>query len=201
MDRASDSGSGVGPDSNIDTRTGWPDELRVLLRDHPRDTWAASPSQMVQFWIGKHEYLRRQSTALMQTADEYRADRISSMQFGGWVAPRLQGFLAELHGHHQVEDFHYFPAFRAADPRLNAGFDVLAHDHELLHEGIARIVETVNEFITTLQRAGTGAEDKDAQRFAADRYIEAAALMHRRVHRHLEDEEELIIPLMLARHA
>jgi len=189
------------PDSNIDTRTGWPEELRVLLRDHPRDTWAGSPSQMVQFWIGKHGYLRRQSTALVQAADEYRANRMSAIQFGGWIAPRLQGFLAELHGHHQVEDFHYFPAFRAADPRLNPGFDVLGRDHELLHEGIARIVQTVNEFITTLQTAEAGADNVDAQRIAADRYIDAAALMHRRIHRHLEDEEDLIIPIMLARHA
>lgn len=201
MESQSGSDAGSGLNSDIDTRTGWPDELRVLLRDHPRETWAASTSQMVQFWIEKHGYLRRQSMALMQAADEFRASRISSLQFGAWIAPRLQGFLAELHGHHQVEDYHYFPAFRAADPRLEAGFDVLARDHERLHEGIAHIVESVNAFITTLQNAESGAANADAQRLAADRYIEAAGLMHTRIHRHLEDEEDLIIPLMLARHA
>lgn len=181
--------------NDIDRRKGWSDELRVLLREHPRESWAASRSPLARFWIERHNHLRHQSAALIAASDEYRESDASPTQFGAWVAPRLQGFLAELHGHHSIEDFHYFPAWRAADPRLGAGFDVLARDHELLHEGIMQIVEKVNAFITTLQNAST----VDAQRLAADRYIAAASDMHRRLGRHLEDEEDLIIPLMLAR--
>jgi hemerythrin-like domain-containing protein len=150
---------------------------------------------MARFWIDKHNYLRRQSDALQRANDDYRAGRAEALQFGGWLAPRLQGFLAELHGHHQIEDFHYFPAFRTAEPRLSAGFDVLNSDHELIHAGIVGIVETINEFIKTIQPE---VKDKtDAQRHAADRYIEASRLLHSRLMRHLEDEEDLIIPLMI----
>lgn len=181
--------------SDIDKRTGWPDELCVVLNDHPRETWADTRSEMARFWIGKHNYLRRQSDALQSANDDYRAQKANAMQFGSWLAPRLQGFLAELHGHHQIEDFHYFPAFRAAEPRLAAGFDVLGGDHELIHEGIVAIVEAINGFIGTLQTDTT--PNADAQRHAADRYIEASRLLHQRLQRHLADEEDLIIPLMI----
>lgn len=154
---------------------------------------------MARFWIDKHNYLRRQSDALQSANRDYQADKTSPAHFGAWVAPRLQGFLAELHGHHQIEDFHYFPAFRAADPRLEAGFDVLASDHELIHAGIMSVVETVNAFLATVRSDTEG--NADAQRHAADKYVRASALLHTRLDRHLADEEDLIIPIMLAQEA
>jgi len=171
----------------------------VVLKDYPRDTWAATRSPMARFWIDKHNYLRRQAEALASANDDYRKAGVSAEQFGGWLAPRLQGFLAELHGHHQIEDFHYFPAFRSAEPRLASGFDVLARDHELVHQGIVDIVESVNAFLGTLQP--DAASNDDARRHAADRYIEASQQLHSRLIRHLEDEEDLIIPLMIRQDA
>ena len=181
---------------DIDQRTGWPEELCVVLKEHPRETWPETRSPMARFWIDKHNYIRRQSDALQSANEEYRNDRLEAAQFGAWAAPRLQGFLAELHGHHQVEDFHYFPAFRSAEPRLAAGFDVLARDHELIHEGIVNIVESVNAFFRTIDPEA-GAGDKAAQRAAAERYIAASRQLHERLERHLTDEEDLIIPLMI----
>jgi iron-sulfur cluster repair protein YtfE (RIC family) len=181
--------------SDIDQRTGWPEELCVVLKEHPRDTWPTTRSAMARFWIDKHDFLRRQSAALQSANDDYLAGRAGAGEFGRWLAPRLQGFLAELHGHHQVEDFHYFPTFRAAEPRLAPGFDVLSSDHELIHAGILQIVETINEFIQTIQPESPA--DSDTQRRAADSYIEASRLLHRRLERHLADEEDLIIPLMI----
>lgn len=182
-------------ESNIDRRGGWPEDLCVVLKDYPRETWRETRSAMARFWIDKHNYLRRQSAALQSANDDYRAERAGAAQFGAWIAPRLQGFLGELHGHHQIEDFHYFPAFRSAEPRLAAGFDVLNSDHELIHAGIMSVVESINEFIKTIQTDTTVAED--ARRRSADRYIEAIGLLHSRLERHLEDEEDLIIPLMI----
>lgn len=180
--------------SDIDQRTGWPDELCVVLADYPRETWPDTRSAMARFWIDKHNYIRRQSDALQSANEDYRAERVDAARFGAFIAPRLQGFLAELHGHHQVEDFHYFPAFRSAEPRLAAGFDVLARDHELIHQGIASVVASVNEFLSTL---GPAPGDSDADKVAADRYIAASKVLHDRLGRHLADEEDLIIPLMI----
>jgi hypothetical protein len=58
-----------------------------------------------------------------------------------------------------------------------------------------QIVQTINGFIQTLQADDGGSAD--SQRRAADRYIEASQLLHRRLERHLADEEDLIIPLMI----
>jgi hemerythrin-like domain-containing protein len=182
-------------ESDIDQRTGWPDELCVVLNEFPRDTWPKTRSSMARFWIDKHNYLRRQSDALQSANQDYRAERTAPAQFGNWIAPRLQGFLSELHGHHQIEDFHYFPAFRSAEPRLTAGFDVLGSDHELIHQGIAAIVESINGFLAAIQ--SDSAENTDAHRHAADRYIKASETLHQRLNRHLADEEDLIIPLMI----
>jgi iron-sulfur cluster repair protein YtfE (RIC family) len=182
-------------ESDIDQRTGWPEELCVVLKDFPRDTWPSTRSSMARFWIDKHNYLRHQSDAMASANQDYRANRTAPAQFGQWIAPRLQRFLAELHGHHQIEDFHYFPAFRSAEPRLAAGFEVLANDHELIHEGIVTIVESINKFLSTIQ--SETAENSDAARHAADRYIEASETLHNRLKRHLADEEDLIIPLMI----
>jgi hemerythrin-like domain-containing protein len=180
---------------DIDQRTGLPEELYVLHKSHPRASWQTARSALAQFWIDKHNYLKRQSAALLDANKDYREQRIDASQFGTLIAPRLQGFLSELHGHHQIEDFHYFPAFRIAEPRLNPGFDVLASDHEKLHAGILDIVDAVNGLISTLRDESS--VDTDAQRRSADRYIAAGELMHQRLGRHLEDEEDLIIPVML----
>ncbi len=183
------------PGLDIDKRTGWPDELRVLLDKFPRDTWRSRPSPVTEFWLDKHDWFRHQCSALKSAGDDYREGRSEAMVFASWLAPRLQNFLAHLHGHHQIEDHHYFPAFRAAEERLAPGFDALAADHELLHEGISDVVASVNAFFESLRNENAA----DATRHAADRYLACSETTFRRLLRHLSDEEDLIIPVMLDR--
>lgn len=183
--------------SDLDRRGGWPDELKVLLKQYPRETWKTTPSPLARFWLDKHEAFRQQGRLLLAAADEFRAGTRGAVDFGTWTAPRLQGYLSALHGHHQIEDFHYFPAFRAAEQRLAAGFDLLAKDHERLHADIVNIVETINAFLSTLREGEAG--DADAQRQAGERYCDAADALLGRLMRHLDDEEDLIIPIMIDR--
>jgi hemerythrin-like domain-containing protein len=185
-------------DFDIDRRSGWPDELRVLLNEYPRETWRTRRSALAEFWLDKHDFFRRHTEALRGAADDYREQRRTPPEFGAWVAPRLQSYISHLHGHHQIEDFHYFPAFRAAEARLASGFDVLASDHDLLHQGIVELVEAINAFIATFGQADV--PDADAQRYAGDRFVDAGELLYKRLLRHLDDEEDLIIPVMLKQH-
>lgn len=180
---------------NIDQRQGWPEALRVLLKDYPRDSWRSHRLPITEFWLDKHNYFRHQCAALESAASDYREQRSAPAEFGAMAIPRLQGFLGALHGHHQIEDYHYFPSFRAAEPRLAPGFDVLADDHELLHQGIVDIVETANQFISTIREGASS--NMDTQRHAGDRFVNTATIVYRRLLRHLDDEEDLIIPLML----
>lgn len=180
---------------DIDQRTGWPDELQCLLKQFPRDSWKRDATPMARFWIDKHDYFRRQCAELQSASDDYREQRSTPKEFGLRVTARLQTFISHLHGHHQIEDMHYFPSFRAADKRLSKGFDVLAADHELLHQGIVTSIENVNAFVELFRSPQE--HSLDEQRRLGDRFVESSELLYRRLARHLEDEEDLIIPLMI----
>ena len=179
---------------HIDQRTGWPDELCALLIEHPRATWQQNMTPLAQFWIDKHDDFRKQCSILQTIADSFREQPDTFEDFANEVVSRTRLLLSLLHGHHHVEDFHYFPAFRAAEKRLGRGFDVLASDHELLHQNSMSVVETLHVIRSALHEGGAG----DDRRRAADRYIEESGLLCRRIGRHLDDEEDLVIPLMLA---
>jgi hemerythrin-like domain-containing protein len=183
-------------DHNIDQRSGWPDELQVLLKQFPRESWRQRASPLARFWIEKHNYFRQECSLLQAATNDYREQRVTPKEFGLSVTPLLQSFISHLHGHHQIEDMHYFPAFRAADQRLAHGFEVLTEDHELLHEGIINNIRKLSAFIETY----TGAHDSspEAQRKTGDRFVETSELLYCRLGRHLDDEEDLIIPLMFA---
>jgi iron-sulfur cluster repair protein YtfE (RIC family) len=181
---------------DIDTRNGWPDDLRVLLRAHPREAWKACGSAMVGFWLAQHDFFRRQCAALRAAADDFRAGHNAPSEFCAAVTPQLHGFLDHVHGHHQVEDFHYFPAFRAAERRLASGFDVLARDHELIHASLEETIAAINAFVAAVR---SHAPENDAARHrASERYVDVGERLYKRLMRHLDDEEDLVIPFMLA---
>ena len=70
---------------------------------------------------------------------------------------------------------------------------MLEADHGTIHESIDATVETANAFL----RAATN--DADALRTAGDAYAAASERLIRQLNRHLGDEEDLIIPLILDR--
>jgi hemerythrin-like domain-containing protein len=102
-------------------------------------------------------------------------------------------FLSHLNGHHQIEDFQFFPLFSAAEPRLVRGFEVLETDHEVIHAAMDRLVETANGFL----QAPTS--DRDGMRYAGDAFADSGDRLIRMLDRHLDDEEDLIVPLILER--
>src|SRR5688572_24193401 len=110
---------------SADANGSWPAELRFLLERHPRATWPNAGSASVAFWLQVHDRLRRDAAGLDAATEDYRSGRSSPVELAVVAAPRLRGLVAAMHGHHQIEDFEYFPEFRRAEPRLAAGFDRL----------------------------------------------------------------------------
>jgi hemerythrin-like domain-containing protein len=180
---------------DLDTRTGWPVELRLFLDRYPRDVWPdhANLGEMARFWLSIHNGFRDLGGALGTATGEFREGRVTPDEFRAWFAPRLRMFLSHLNGHHQIEDFHFFPLLGRAEPRLLLGFEVLESDHETIHQAM---VETQQAGNALLQAAIT---DDDALRLTGDGFATAADLLLKRLTRHLEDEEDLIIPLILDR--
>jgi iron-sulfur cluster repair protein YtfE (RIC family) len=107
--------------------------------------------------------------------------------------PRLQFLLSQLNVHHQIEDQHYFPIFRAAEERLARGFDVLEADHHAIHADMAATAQTANALLQAL------AAKADALRRCGDDYAAASGTLLKGLMRHLDDEEDLIVPLILDR--
>jgi iron-sulfur cluster repair protein YtfE (RIC family) len=179
---------------DLDTRTGWPGDLAYLRARYPRETWGAHANlgEMAQFWLERHAVFRQLSGALGAAVGELRAGTAAPPVFQRWFAPRLQFFLSQLEMHHQVEDQHYFPILRAAEPRLARGFAVLDADHRLIHADIAASVAAANAFLLHLA-------DADRLRRAGDDYAQTSERLMRRLARHLDDEEDLVIPLVLDR--
>lgn len=181
-------------DLALDRRTGWPEDLQVLLRRHPRETWATNPDlgETARFWLRRHQMFRDLGAALDAGIGEYREGRIDAERFRGWFGRRLGFFLGELDGHHHIEDAHYFPLFQQAEARLARGFDVLEGDHETIHGDLERAADTANALLAAL------AAGRDA-RAAADAHAAHGSAMLGRLLRHLDDEEDLVVPLLLER--
>lgn len=176
-------------------RSGWPEDLRVLVARYPREQWDAHPNlgEMARFWLSRHAMFRELSTAIEQIAAPFRAGRIPPQEFAHQFVPRLQFMLDQLNVHHQIEDLHYFPIFRAADERLSRGFDVLEGDHHHIHADMARTAETANALLHSLQGGG------DTMVRCSDDYADASGVLLKGLVRHLDDEEDLIVPLILDR--
>ncbi len=180
---------------DLATRTGWPDELRLFLDRFPRATWPPRREigAVAKFWLDIHDGFRGFADKLGVATGEFREQRVTPAHFRAWFAPRLDMFLSHLNGHHQIEDYQYFPLFVAAEARLKHGFDVLENDHAVIHAAMDRLVETANGFLRLAP------EDADGLRFAGDAYTQASDRLLVMLGRHLDDEEDLIVPLILAR--
>lgn len=183
------------PDLHLERRRGLPEDLRYLVAKYPREDWQAHENLhgMASMWLQRHDMFRELGGILTGAIADYREGRSDARGFAGFFAPRLQFFLGQLDGHHNVEDQHYFPVFARAESRLKRGFDILDGDHHLIHEALERNAESANGFLRALQ------EDQDRQRFAADAYAGENERLVAMLARHLEDEEDLIIPLILER--
>jgi hypothetical protein len=176
-------------------RSGWPDELRVLISRYPREQWDAHANlgEMARFWLSRHAMFRELSGAIGQITAQFRAQVLPPAEFARQFVPRLQFMLDQLNVHHQIEDLHYFPIFRVADTRLVRGFDVLEGDHHHIHADMARTAENANALLQALRA------DADTVRRSSDAYADSSGALIKGLVRHLDDEEDLIVPLILDR--
>ncbi len=176
-------------------RTGLPPDLRYLVEKYPRETWQEHENinGMAGMWLQRHDMFRELGGMLSGGIANYREGRLTAPQFASWFAPRLNFLLGNLDGHHRIEDEVYFPKFAEAENRMKRGFDILDGDHHQIHEALEANAETANAFLRALQ------ESEDRQRWAADAYAVENDKLVAMLMRHLADEEDIIIPLILDR--
>lgn len=108
---------------------------------------------------------------------------------------RLAGFfLNQLHGHHQIEDLHYFPRLSGLDARLTPGFALLDGDHHALDGHLQALADDTNAALRALAEAG---RDPSGARDTVGQLHRRLGRFHGFLDRHLLDEEDLVIPTIL----
>ncbi len=175
-------------DLTLTKRDGLPDALRVLLDELPRAQWPEHPNfeGMVKFWLDRHLMFRQLLGVLQQDARALTDRQIDFSAFGPRLARYGGMLLNELHGHHQIEDVHYFPHLARLDPRLEQGFALLDNDHGAMDGLLHEMADGAN---AVLQAQGAA----DQLGAFHDRLNGFEAMLDR----HLADEEELIVPVIL----
>jgi hypothetical protein len=141
-------------DLSLDIRAGLPETLRFLLEDYPREGWQADPGfhGLVSFWLDRHMMFRQLMARMTQDTEAFLDGGRDPRDFAQAVARYGGTFVNQLHGHHQIEDHHYFPVLRTHEPRIERGFDLLDADHHALDGILERFVGQANGAI---QAAGT----------------------------------------------
>lgn len=176
-------------DLDLTRRTGLPDALRVLVTEMPRDEWEAHPAfrGLAAFWLEKHLVFRKLAAILRDEAQARLEHRLDPATHAARVSRFGGMYLGELHGHHNVEDAHYFPVMAGLDGRVARGFELLDADHHALDALLAEFADRANAVI----RAGAEGHD------ATGAFLDSVTRMERFVDRHLIDEEEIVVPLIL----
>ena len=179
-------------DLALDVRAGLPDALRALVGEFPREAWEAHGGfgPLTRFWLERHGMFRRLLDAIERDGQLAVDGRMDGRDHATRVS-RLGGmFVGGLHEHHHVEDDYYFPRLRALHPAVAQGFDILDSDHHALDAQLAGFTDAANALLQ-----GVGVEDGARDRVG--RFLERVALFRPALDRHLVDEEEIIVPVLL----
>lgn len=176
---------------HLTVRTCLPDDMRVGLADFPRDRWGEPTlAEMARFWLGIHDNFRRHHAHMGAIVDHWRAGHADLAGLNNRLIPSVQQFLQHLDMHHRIESGQYFPVFKTLDPRIAHGVDLLDRDHDVVHGQLDALYQSAVAFNQALQARAPDAADK------AERLADAIAAMGPTVIRHLDDEEEIVIPLI-----
>lgn len=170
-------------------RTSLPDPLRVLIEELPRAGWERHPNfgGLVQFWLSRHLDFRAMHGQMLRAAHQYLDGKLSGHDWQAGLRAAGNRFLDELHGHHMIEDFEYFPVLADLEPRLSAGFDMLERDHQAL-DGL---LDGFRAAATAALRA------PDPPHELAGRFLDGLHRLGGFLERHLIDEEDLVVPVVL----
>ncbi|MEP0940234.1 MAG: hemerythrin domain-containing protein [Rhizobiaceae bacterium] len=178
-------------DYKLEKRSGLPHTLQVLLDEFPRDGWADHQHfhGLISFWLDRHMMFRQIMETMIEQTEQVMDNRIDPQRYSSQMARYARLFVGQLHGHHHIEDTHYFPILANRDIRLQRGFAILDADHHELDNQLHLFTDAANGVIApagpTLYPTGAG------------HYLEVLTQLNHFLERHLEDEEELVVPVIL----
>lgn len=179
----------------LDLRHGVPQEW-LLFEDISREDWLTHENYgpASELWLNRHDGFRNMGNTLFALLKQYREGQLPIERFAAMLAPQLQHFLSELHTHNMLEDQQYFPALLEAEKGLLPGMELLESDHAFLHGKMEAVVKQATQMFACVREGNV-----DAIRTAIHCYEQANFAMLMALKRHLTDEEDLIMPVLLGR--
>ncbi len=181
--------------SKTTTRSGLPDYLHKLLKIYPREDWQNHNNfnDLTKFWLSRHAMFRElihrlqsDTRMIMETNPHDKKQAYSKLTLS-----RMTDFLlSSLHEHHTIEDHQFFPMLIPFDSDLRKGFDILEADHQALDKNIHNLAQKSNNLLNALQSGKNVLQ-------SAEQVLETQISFEKFLDRHLVDEEELIIPIIL----
>lgn len=175
------------------SRQALPLNMALLLRDYPREAWPDHPNfaRSVQNWMGAHQMFRQLGEVSRGETEKYLDGNSAADDFAGRLSVYGNLLVRNLHGHHSWEDRAFFPELAAADPRFEHGLDMLEADHHALDDVLDRFTNTTNRVIKLVQM-----DEAQARNEAGD-VLKLATDIEGYLARHLADEEDLVVPIIL----
>ncbi len=170
-----------------------PAELGFLLDRYPRDSWPDHPGfkEKTRHWLGAHQMFRRVAELIRVDTEEMLDKQRALDDYAGRLSYYGGNLVGNLHGHHGWEDHSYFPELAAADPRFEAGLELLEKDHADLDLVLDTFTRQANRVIKLAHLDEAQAREEAGQVHQSATAIEAF------LKRHLSDEEELAVPIIL----
>jgi iron-sulfur cluster repair protein YtfE (RIC family) len=177
---------------HVTLRTALPANIQQHLLPMARQDWSKHPAfgGSAAFFIAYHGNLLNTINSLVSQLETL----IQLNQSKGYSPTQLQPVLRsglylveKAHHHHQIEDASYFPQFRKMLPQFSTAMDLLDDDHLVLDEALHRLKHTIQQAYGQALLSSY---------YVADLYQQAKVLK-KVLARHLQDEEEIIIPIFL----
>ena len=177
---------------DLTRRKSLPDALRVLVEELPREGWEAHPefSPLVRFWLDRHVMFRDLLSRLGADTREALDGNLDPMSYARALGRLGSAFCGELHMHHNIEDAHYFPVLAPLDARVARGFELLDADHHAIDPMLQAFADRANAVLRDPIPGG----DLTDRLGAVGRELDGMAIA---LDRHLTDEEELVVPVLL----
>ena len=185
-------------ENHVEKRPGISPAMRELLFSIPREEWIGYPRFRgePEFWLEIHKGLLAASKRLTQMAGEFLEDREPQKRMEN--AARISGLGQQLvhhaHGHHHIEDHHFFPVFLKVHPQLAQPLAMLEGDHNLLSQVLDDLQSALDGFPVL---RGEDKLERDQMMRRAEILLPAADRLDKLFIRHIGDEEEICVPAML----
>lgn len=165
----------------------------------PREKWAMHPAFRgePQYWTQIHGGLLSASATLASWSEQMLGedDPVKLAQMGAEVSRLGHQLVHHAHGHHHIEDDHFFPVFLRAFPQLEHPLALLDGDHKVLAEVLDDLEKAVGGMAAVTRNGEAG--QRDAWLSASQVLLSPARRLDALFIRHIGDEEEICIPVML----